>query len=249
MTRACRRRIWGVPREMIELRGLSTAYGSVPMLRDVDIDVAPDEVVCVLGPNGAGKTTLFKTIAGLVAPTSGSVRVMGADVRSVGAERLARHSVGFVPEGRRLFPGLTVKENILLGYDAVQPDRSKLPEGMALIERTFPRVAERMRRAAGTLSGGEQAMVALARALVGQPRLLIMDEPSLGLSPKLIRQYFETLALVHDSGVAMLLIEQNAEMALRIASRGYVIARGRVVASDRSQALRASSVVRSLYFG
>lgn len=233
---------------MIELRGLSTAYGSVPMLRDVDMDVVNNEIVCVLGPNGAGKTTLFKSIAGLIQPVSGSVRVMDADVRKVGAERLSRQSVGFVPEGRRLFPGLTVRENILLGYDAVQQDRAKLADGMALIKGTFPRVAERLQQLAGTLSGGEQAMVALARALVGQPKLIIMDEPSLGLSPKLIRQYFETLIEIHGRGVTLLLIEQNAEMALRIASRGYVLARGRVVAADQADALRSSSVVRNLYF-
>lgn len=233
---------------MIELRDVSTAYGSVAMLRDVSLDVASQEIVCVLGPNGAGKTTLFKTIAGLIAPLSGAVRVMGVDVGKVGAERLARHGVGFVPEGRRLFPGLTVKENILLGYDAVRANRSGLAQGLELIARTFPRVAERMQQVAGTLSGGEQAMVALARALIGRPKLLIMDEPSLGLSPKLIRQYFETLAAIHREGMTMLLIEQNAEMALRIATRGYVLARGRVVASDETQALRSSSTVRNLYF-
>lgn len=233
---------------MIELREVSTVYGSTPMLRDINLRVDGPEIVCVLGPNGAGKTTLFKTIAGLIVPVAGSVQVMKADVRKLGAERLARQSVGFVPEGRRLFSGLTVKENLLLGYDAVQPDRSMLEQGMALIGETFPRVTERLAQVAGTLSGGEQAMVALARALIGQPKLIIMDEPSLGLSPKLIRQYFETLKLIHGRGVAMLLIEQNAETALRIASRGYVIARGRVVAADRADALRSSSVVRNLYF-
>lgn len=233
---------------MIELRGVNTAYGSVPMLRDIDLNVAENEIVCVLGPNGAGKTTLFKTIAGLIAPVSGAVRVMNAEVSKIGVEGLPRQGVGFVPEGRRLFPGLTVRENILLGYDAVRADRSALEEGLAHIARTFPRVAERMQQAAGTLSGGEQAMVALARALVGRPKLIIMDEPSLGLSPKLIRQYFETVKAIHAQGVTVLLIEQNAEMALRVATRGYVIARGRVVASDRAEALRSSSVVRNLYF-
>jgi branched-chain amino acid transport system ATP-binding protein len=232
----------------VTLRGVSTVYGSVPMLRDIDIEVGESEIVCVLGPNGAGKSTLFKTVAGLIAPVTGTVRIMNADVAATGTERIARLGVGFVPEGRRLFPGLTVADNIRLGHAAVRPNGSDLHARLEAIGRLFPRVAERLGQVAGTLSGGEQAMVALARALIGEPKLVIMDEPSLGLSPKLIREYFDILQAIHGEGRTILLIEQNAEMALRVASRGYVLARGRIVAADQAAALRSSSVVRSLYF-
>ncbi|MCC7016855.1 MAG: ABC transporter ATP-binding protein [Rhodospirillales bacterium] len=232
----------------IELSRVSTAYGGVPMLREVDLRVAEGEIVCVLGPNGAGKSTLFKVFAGLIAPVSGTVRIMNADVSKTGTEQIPGLGVGFVPEGRRLFPSLTVAENIRLGYDAVRPGGTGLGERLAAIGRIFPRVSERLHQLAGTLSGGEQSMVALARALIGRPRLVVMDEPSLGLSPKLIREYFDVLRLIHGEGTTVLLIEQNAEMALRVAARGYVLARGRIVAADRSEALRSSRVVRNLYF-
>jgi branched-chain amino acid transport system ATP-binding protein len=232
----------------VELRGVSTVYGSVPMLRDIDLSVGAGEIVCVLGPNGAGKSTLFKTVAGLISPVSGTVRIMNADVAATGTERIARLGVGFVPEGRRLFAELTVADNIRLGLDAVRPNGSELAARLEAIGRLFPRVVERLGQLAGTPSGGEQAMVALARALIGEPQCIVMDEPSLGLSPKLIREYFDILQAIHGEGRTILLIEQNAEMALRVASRGYVLARGRIVAADHAGALRSSSVVRSLYF-
>ncbi len=232
----------------VELCGVSTAYGGVPMLREIDLTVADGEIVCVLGPNGAGKSTLFKTVAGLITPVAGTVTIMDTDVATTGTERIARLGVGFVPEGRRLFPGLTVADNIRLGHEAVRPDGADLPARLTAIGQLFPRVIERLGQAAGTLSGGEQAMVALARALIGEPKFVVMDEPSLGLSPKLIREYFDILRAIHREGRTILLIEQNAEMALSVASRGYVLARGRIVAADHAEALRASSVVRSLYF-
>ena len=232
----------------VELRGVSTAYGGVPMLREIDLTVADGEIVCVLGPNGAGKSTLFKTVAGLITPVAGTVKIMDANVAATGTERIARLGVGFVPEGRRLFGSLTVADNIRLGHEAVRPDGADLPGRLMAIGRLFPRVIERLGQPAGTLSGGEQAMVALARALIGEPKFVVMDEPSLGLSPKLIREYFDILRAIHREGRAILLIEQNAEMALSVASRGYVLARGRIVAADDAEALRASSVVRSLYF-
>lgn len=232
----------------VELRSVSTAYGGVPMLREIDLTVADGEIVCVLGPNGAGKSTLFKTVAGLITPVAGTVTIMDTDVATTGTERIARLGVGFVPEGRRLFPSLTVADNIRLGHEAVRPDGADFPAHLTAIGRLFPRVIERLSQVAGTLSGGEQAMVALARALIGEPKFVVMDEPSLGLSPKLIREYFDILRAIHREGRTILLIEQNAEMALSVASRGYVLARGRIVAADHAEALRASSVVRSLYF-
>lgn len=232
----------------VELHGVSTAYGGVPMLRDIDLAVGAGEIVCVLGPNGAGKSTLFKTVAGLITPTAGTVRIMDSDVAATSTEKIARLGVGFVPEGRRLFPGLTVAENIRLGRDAVRPGGTDIGERLEVIGKLFPRVIERLGQVAGTLSGGEQAMVALARALIGEPKFIIMDEPSLGLSPKLIAEYFAILQTIHAQGRTILLVEQNAEMALRVAARGYVLARGRIVAADQADALRTSSVVRSLYF-
>ncbi len=232
----------------IELSGVSTVYGTVPMLREIDMSVAQGEIVCVLGPNGAGKSTLFKVFAGLIAPVGGTIRIMGADIAKTRTERIPGLGVGFVPEGRRLFAGLTVLENIRLGYDAVRPGGTDLAERLAAVGKIFPRVSERIDQPAGTLSGGEQSMVALARALIGRPNLVVMDEPSLGLSPKLIRDYFDVLRVIHREGTTVLLIEQNAEMALRVATRGYVIARGRIVAADQAEALRSSAVVRNLYF-
>jgi branched-chain amino acid transport system ATP-binding protein len=232
---------------MIELNGVSTRYGSVPMLRDVSLRVGAGELVCLLGPNGAGKTTLFKTVAGLIRPTAGAVQIMDA-APNLRTERIARLGVGFVPENRRLFAGLTVAQNLRLGYEAVCGSGSGFAGGLQEIGRLFPRVQERLDQVAGTLSGGEQAMVALARALIGRPKLLIMDEPSLGLAPKLISEYFRIVKRLHADGATVLLIEQNAEMALRIAQRGYVLSRGTVVAADAAAALRQSSVVRHLYF-
>ena len=233
---------------MIRMRRVSTRYGSVAMLRDIDLEIASGELVCVLGPNGAGKTTLFKTIAGLIKPTQGSVHIMGSSPEKIGTERIAALGVGFVPEGRRLFPDLTIAQNLRLGYDAVRPGGVDMALRMSELGRTFPLVMERQGQIAGTLSGGEQAMVALARALIGQPKLVIMDEPSLGLSPKLFGEYFNIVRRLHGEGTTILLIEQNAEMALRVASRGYVLSRGRIVAADNTTALRTSSVVRNLYF-
>lgn len=231
---------------MIELEAVSTRYGAVPMLREVTLRVGAGELVCLLGPNGAGKTTLFKTVAGLIRPTSGTVRVAGSP--DTMTERIAALGVGLVPENRRLFPGLTVAQNLCLGYEAVRRERVGFDQGLEDIGRLFPRVLERLDQMAGTLSGGEQAMVALARALIGRPTVLVMDEPSLGLAPKLIREYFRIVEELHARGSTVLLIEQNAGMALRIAQRGYVLSRGSVVADDAAEALRKSSVVRNLYF-
>ena len=233
---------------MIRMNSVSTSYGSVAMLRGIDLVIDAGELVCVLGPNGAGKTTLFKTIAGLVKPRDGTVHIMGSSLDKIGTESIAALGVGFVPEGRRLFPAMTVAQNLRLGFDAVNPGGTDLAQRILDVGRIFPRVTERANQIAGTLSGGEQAMVALARALIGRPKVIIMDEPSLGLSPKLIGEYFDIVHRLHSEGTTILLIEQNAEMALRVATRGYVLSRGRIVATDDADSLRTSSVVRNLYF-
>lgn len=231
---------------MLQIESVSKQYSTKVLLAEASAHLRPNSRVGLVGPNGAGKTTLFKTVAGLIRPTSGTVRVAGSpDTRT---ERIAALGVGLVPENRRLFPGLTVAQNLCLGYEAVRRERVGFDQGLEDIGRLFPRVLERLDQMAGTLSGGEQAMVALARALIGRPTVLVMDEPSLGLAPKLIREYFRIVEELHARGSTVLLIEQNAGMALRIAQRGYVLSRGSVVADDAAEALRKSSVVRNLYF-
>ncbi|TIP29627.1 MAG: ABC transporter ATP-binding protein [Mesorhizobium sp.] len=232
---------------MLELKGVDTSYGAVPMLRGVAMSVRPGELVCLLGPNGAGKTTTFMTVCGVVRAIRGKVEVMGKEMATLGTENLASLGVGLVPEGRRLFPSLTVIENLRLGYDAVSgrgPDFAAQLDKMCTL---FPRIRERLGQVAGTLSGGEQAMVALARALIGEPKLVIMDEPSLGLSPKLIGEYFEITREIHRRGTTILLIEQNAEMGLGIADRGYVLVKGKVAQEGPAKELLSSKAARSLY--
>ncbi|PUA18901.1 ABC transporter ATP-binding protein [Glaciimonas sp. PCH181] len=235
---------------MLELDNVSSAYGRVPMLRNVMLHVKQGELVCLLGPNGAGKTTLFRVVTDLVHPTEGKVTICGKQASAVGTEKIASLGIGLVPEGRRLFPQLTVLENVRLGFDAVTGGNNKhafeqrLQETCAL----FPRVKERLLQGAGTLSGGEQAMVALVRAIIGQPKMIIMDEPSLGLSPKLIDEYFDITHEINRQGTTVLLIEQNAEKGLSIADRGYLMVKGQIVATDSAEALLESDVVRDAYF-
>jgi len=231
---------------MLELDAVSTSYGAVPMLREVSLQVSKGEMVCLLGPNGSGKTTTFRAVCGLLPLDKGSVRIAGRDVAETGPEELAALGIGFVPEGRKLFSQLTVRENLRLAFDAARrPDafRDRL-EAMAEL---FPQVRDRFDQVAGTLSGGEQAMVALARALIGRPDLVIMDEPSLGLSPKLIDAYFDIVAGIRDCGTTVFLIEQNAETALSIADRGYLLIRGRIRVSGACRDLLHDDAVRQLY--
>lgn len=231
---------------MLELSGISTNYGVVAMLREVSLRVEAGQLVCLLGPNGAGKTTTFRAIAGLLPLIDGNLKVMGEDIGRLRTEMLAGRGIGFVPEGRRLFPEMTVLENLRVGFNA-SGSSADFGERLEAMSTLFPRVKERLRQRAGTLSGGEQAMVALARALIGEPRLVVMDEPSLGLSPMLIDEYFEIVAEVNRQGTSVLLIEQNAETALSIAHSGYLVVKGRIVASGSSEELLSNDVVRKLY--
>ncbi len=232
---------------MLEMNSVSTSYGTVAMLRDVSLQVRPGEMVCLLGPNGAGKSTTFNAICGLLRCDSGAIRIAGRDVRESGTERLASLGVGFVPEGRRLFPTLTVRENLRLAFDAARNPALDFEAQLARMAGLFPRIRERLGQRAGTMSGGEQAMVALARALIGDPGLVVMDEPSLGLSPKLIDEYFQIVARIRDEGKAVLLIEQNAETALSIAQRGYLLIRGRIAITGTSAELLQDDTIRHMY--
>ncbi|MGK9263943.1 ABC transporter ATP-binding protein [Sinorhizobium meliloti] len=231
---------------MLELRNVSTSYGQVSMLRNVSLDLRKGELVCLLGPNGAGKSTTFKALSGLLALDGGEVHLMGQEVARIGTENIGALGVGFVPEGRRLFPSLTVRENLKLAYDASR-SKARFDERLEMTYSLFPRVQERMEQQVRTMSGGEQAMVALARALIGDPELLIMDEPSLGLSPKLIDEYFETVARIHAEGKTILLIEQNAEKALSIADRGYLLVRGQIAAGGCRESMLSDDTIRHMY--
>lgn len=231
---------------MLDLEAISTRYGTVNMLQKVSLQVSEGSIVCLLGPNGAGKSTTFRAIARLLPLHEGCIRLFGGDVGHIRTEALAPLGIGFVPEGRRLFSQLSVRENLRTGYDALRPTDS-FEQALERIVGMFPRVGERLVQPAGTLSGGEQAMVALGRALIGGPRLLVMDEPTLGLSPLLIEEYFQTVSRINREGVTVLLIEQNAEAALSIAHRGYLLQKGRVVAAGSSDELLENDVVRHLY--
>lgn len=232
---------------MLEMERVSTSYGTVAMLRDVSLRVGEGEMVCLLGPNGAGKSTTFNAICGLLRLDSGSIRIAGHEVKDCGTERLAGLGVGFVPEGRRLFPTLTVRENLRLAFDAARDPALAFGAQIEKMATLFPRIRERLDQKSGTMSGGEQAMVALARALIGNPRLVVMDEPSLGLSPKLIDEYFQIVARIRDEGKAVLLIEQNAETALSIAERGYLLVRGQIALQGASKDLLHEDTIRHMY--
>ena len=231
---------------MLKVDNIDTNYGVVAMLRNVTFEVAQGEFVCVLGPNGAGKTTTFRALSRLLPLAGGRIELMGHDLAGLQTESLSALGIGFVPEGRRLFAEISVRDNIRLGFEA-QKAKGAFSDCLEQMLSLFPRVRDRINQRAGTLSGGEQTMVALARALIGAPRLVIMDEPSLGLSPKLIDEYFDTVAEINRRGTTVLLIEQNAETALSIAHSGVILVKGRVVASGKASELLDNDAMRHLY--
>ena len=233
------------------LAGVSAGYGRVDVLRDIDLTLAQGEVVALLGANGAGKSTLLKTIAGLVAPKSGAITYDGARIAGERPERLVRRGLALVPEGRMLFGPLSVAENLMLGaYAVARRDRStRVPERLSLVHHLFPVLAERAEQPAATLSGGEQQMLAVARALMSGPRVLLLDEPSLGLAPKVIAEIFSAIETLREGGISVLLAEQDARLALRHADRGYVMRTGHIAAASSSAELLADDTVRRIYLG
>jgi len=233
---------------VLEVRGVDARYGDAQALWNIDIDVAPAETVCIIGPNGAGKTTLVHTIAGLHPAASGNIRVDGVDVTTLPGHKVCAHGVATVPEGRRVFSHLTVRDNLLLGaYRKAARSRHRQTE--AEVYQLFPRLAERARQAAGSLSGGEQQMVAIGRALMARPRLLLLDEPSLGLAPVIVDEVFDALRLITQTGVAVLLVEQDVERALAASDRGYLLIEGRIAAHDNATRLRDTDEVRQRVLG
>ncbi|RJX35519.1 MAG: ABC transporter ATP-binding protein [Desulfarculus sp.] len=233
---------------MLEVSGLTVRYGGIIALRSVALTVAAGEIVTLVGANGAGKSTLLAAVSGLLRPAAGSIRYQGQEIAGVGAHRLSRQGLILVPEGRRVFVNLSVQENLLLG-GYFRPRDAVFNEDLARVYGAFPRLAERRRQPAGTLSGGERQMLALGRGLMGRPRLLMLDEPSLGLSPRLVAEVFAIIRRIHAQGVTVLLVEQNAAAALALAERAYVLETGRVVLSGRGRELAADGRVQRAYLG
>lgn len=234
---------------MLEIRGLSVNYGLHRVLDDVSLDVAPGEIVVILGANGAGKTTLLKSVGGLVVPRDGSGIVLdGTSLTGMPQHRVVEAGIALVPEGRGIFGDLSVAENLALGSF---PHRARADAGsnLEMVHTLFPRLAERGRQTARTLSGGEQQMVAIGRALMSAPRYLLLDEPSLGLSPLLCKELFRSLGRIRETGVGVLLVEQNAKLSLEIADRGYLIENGRIVGAGLAEELRNDEAVQRAYLG
>jgi branched-chain amino acid transport system ATP-binding protein len=233
---------------MLEVSGLDVSYGDARALEAVAVTVGGGEIVCVVGPNGAGKSTLVNTLAGLLRPTSGRIVMDGVDIARAPAHQVCQRGLAIVPEGRRIFPHMTVQENLDLGAYR-SGARAKRVETLAWVHELFPRLRERAAQAAGTLSGGEQQMLAIGRALMAAPRLLLLDEPSLGLAPIIVDELFAVITTIHASGVGVLLVEQNVERALRASDRGYLLSEGRIVLEGTPGELIASPAVKKAVLG
>ncbi|MDO8562932.1 MAG: ABC transporter ATP-binding protein [Candidatus Limnocylindria bacterium] len=233
---------------LLEAVRLSTGYGGLQVLWDVDLEIRPGEAVALIGANGAGKTTLLRALAGLLPVWSGSTRLEGQDLRTVPMHRRVARGIVVVPEGRQMFAGLTVRENLLMGAYG-RDDRLAISADLERMERLFPVLAERRRQLAGLLSGGEQQMCAIARALMARPRVLLVDELSLGLAPVIVDRLVEALREVHDAGVALLVVEQDVAVALGLAERAYVLENGRIALSGRAGDLALDPRVREAFMG
>jgi branched-chain amino acid transport system ATP-binding protein len=232
----------------LEVRGLAIAYGDAPAVWDASLDVGEGEIVSVIGANGAGKSTLVNTIAGLLKARAGTMRFGEDDLGAVAPHHVCHHGIALVPEGRRLFTRMTVEENLEVGCYRPAARRNRTAT-LERVYRLFPVLRERRRQLAGSLSGGQQQMVAIGRGLMACPRLLLLDEPSLGLAPAVVDAMFDVIRAIHDEGVAILLVEQNVVRALEIADRAYVLEDGRIVAEGTPAALRAESRIQEAYLG
>jgi branched-chain amino acid transport system ATP-binding protein len=232
---------------VLSFKGVNTHYGAVHIIKDANIDIYAGEMVCLLGGNASGKTTTLKTILGYVKPTTGTVEMDGEDVNQWTTADRVGHGVSMVPENRRLFKRMSVRENLEIG--AYLRHGENLDDDYDRVFELFPRVKERLSQKAGTLSGGEQQMVAMGRALMARPKILLMDEPSMGLAPKLVAQNFDIIDRINKTGVTVFMVEQNANMALSIADRGYVLQTGRIVLDDTAEALLANPQMREAYLG
>jgi branched-chain amino acid transport system ATP-binding protein len=233
---------------MLEVDSVHTFYGKIEALKGISLTVEEGEIVTLIGANGAGKSTTLKTISGLLRPRQGAIRFNGQDLQAVPAHKIVDQGIVQVPEGRRVFGRLTVMENLEMGAFS-RSDPQGIDKSMERVFGLFPRLKERRGQVAGTLSGGEQQMLATGRALMADPQVLLMDEPSMGLAPVLVDSIFETIQELHGSGTTILLVEQNARMALQVADRGYVMQSGEIVLSGSAEDLRANETVRKAYLG
>ncbi|GAA1568432.1 ABC transporter ATP-binding protein [Kribbella sancticallisti] len=233
---------------LLRLRNVSTHYGAIQVLREIDLEIRRGEVVCLLGGNASGKTTMLKTILGSVVPTQGEVLLDGRRITGLPTQRLVGLGLSMVPENRRLFKRMTVRENLELGC-YLRRDTEEVEKDFERVYTLFPRVRQRLGQRAGTLSGGEQQMVAMARALMARPKLLLMDEPSMGLAPVLVEQNFEIIREINQQGTTVFVVEQNATMALSIADRGYVLQTGKIVLADTAEKLMSNPRMQAAYLG
>ena len=232
---------------MLNIQGINVYYGNIHAIKDVSFHVHPGEIVTLIGANGAGKSTVLKTISGLLRTKTGEITFDGHDIRSTAPHKIVGMGLAHVPEGRRVFLSMTVEENLEMG--AFTQPISGVSVSLADVYERFPRLKERRRQVAGTLSGGEQQMLAMGRALMSRPRLLMLDEPSMGLAPILVQQIFDIIRELHAAGTTILLVEQNARMALSIADRGYVLETGCIVLEGTGQELMQSDAVKKAYLG
>jgi branched-chain amino acid transport system ATP-binding protein len=233
---------------LLEIRDLNTYYGKIHALRGVSLTVDDGEIVTLIGANGAGKTTTLNSISSLLVPRSGTILFDGEDLTHVPPHKVVTRGVVQVPEGRRIFAQLTVEENLRMGAFTIDDDKV-VQEGVENAYEMFPRLKERRTQIAGTLSGGEQQMLAMGRALMTKPRILLLDEPSMGLAPNLVEYIFETIGRIHEEGTAILLVEQNAATALGVCHRGYVLQSGQIIMADSAEALASNEDVRRSYLG
>ncbi len=232
---------------MLKLEQVSTYYGAIQALDQVSVEVNQGEIVTLIGANGAGKTTLLMTVCGSPRASSGKITFQGTDITQMDTHRIMRQGIAISPEGRRVFPDLTVSENLKMGGFFI--NRQEIEEGEEHVYELFPRLRERARQRAGTMSGGEQQMLAIGRALMSKPSLLLLDEPTLGLAPLIIAQIFDIIRTIREEGVTVFLVEQNANKALQVADRGYVLETGKLVMQDTGANLLANPDIRKAYLG
>jgi len=233
---------------VLELKGVDTSYGPVEILRKVSLEVREGEIVSLLGPNAAGKTTTLRTILGMVKPRAGEIILDGERVDGLATPKIVAKHITMVPENRRLFARMTVRENLEIGAQ-LRSDKEGIERDLDKVLKLFPRLQERIRQRGGTLSGGEQQMLAIGRALMADPKVLLMDEPSMGLAPILVQQVFDTIKEINEQGTTIFLVEQNANMALSIADRGYVLRTGEIVLADTAKNLAKSPEIQEAYLG